>query len=44
MPVPVEMFPACVLALQMGWGSPCKIKQGELPDLLENLSVSCAWE
>lgn len=43
MPVPVEMFPACVLALQMGRGSPGKIKQGELPDLLE-ISVSCAWE
>lgn len=35
MPVPVKMFPACVLAPQMGWGSPCKIKQVGLPDLLE---------
>lgn len=34
-PVPVKMFPACVLAPQMGWGSPCKIKQVGLPDLLE---------
>lgn len=34
-PVPVEMFPACALALQMCWGSPCKTKQLGLPDLLE---------
>lgn len=33
-PVPVKMFPACVLA-QLGWESPCKIKQLGLPELLE---------
>lgn len=34
-PVSVKTFPACVLALQMGWESPCKIKQLGLPELLE---------
>lgn len=41
-PVPVKTFPACVLA-QLGWESPCKIKQLGLPELLEvSLLPLCA--
>lgn len=33
-PVPVKMLPTCVPA-QLGWESPCKVKQLGLPELLE---------